>query len=89
MRALLLTTLAAAGIAFALPAAAQDFYVGTPGVGVEIGPNHYSRDRDRYRYDEYDRTQGYSGYGGTERCRTTVIRRSDGSVRRIRRCQEY
>ena len=93
MRGLLIGLLAVAGITMAAPpASAQGVYFGAPGVGVgvDVGPRAY-RDYDgpRYRtYDSYDRP-GHRTYGYSVRepgCRTITIRRDDGSVRRIRRC---
>ena len=84
MRGMILVT-ALAGLALASPAPAQDVYIGGRaggvGVGVDVGPGyrHY-RDREVYT-SGYDRSY--------ERCRTTIIRRDDGSVRKIRRCREY
>ena len=76
---ILLTVLA--GLAVATPALAQDVYIGAGrsgvGVGVDVGPRHY-RDREVY-------TSGYDR--AYERCRTTIIRRDDGSVQKIRRCR--
>lgn len=89
MRVLTLCLLTATTLAFAAPAVAEDFYVGGPGVGVEIGHDRgYYRDRDwdRDHYRHY-RTEGFDRRGG-ERCRTTVIRRGDGSVTRERRCRD-
>ena len=61
---------------------AQGIEVGVPGVGVRVGEpgyRHY-RDYDRPRYRDrevrYDRRS----------CKTVTIERSDGSVKRIRRC---
>lgn len=84
MRGLIvLTTLA--GVALASPAFAEDFYVGGRaggvGVGVDVGPGYHHRYRERDVY-----TSGYDR--GYERCRTTVIRRDDGSVKKIRRCRD-
>ena len=78
MRAILLGLLAVSAVAIATPAFAQ-VTVDTPVGGVRVGPDHY-RDRD---YDRYH----HRGYGSYARdCRTITIRRDDGSVRRIRRC---
>jgi len=91
MRTLLIGLVALGGVAVATPVVAQGVYLDTPGVDVQIG-GHRDRGYDRgYRdYDgpryrahrDYDRSYGYS----RESCRTTIIRRDDGSVRRIRRC---
>jgi hypothetical protein len=85
--------MAVAGLALAIPASAEDLYVGGGGVGVDIdGPSYH---RDGYRDRDYDhgarvyrRTEGFDRYEGVERCRTTIIRRDDGSVRKIRRCRD-
>ena len=77
MRTILLGLLAAAGISIAtpvVPASAQGVIVDTPVGGVRVG-----RDRDYYERRRYDR------YGSRD-CRNITIRRDDGSVRRIRRC---
>ena len=86
MRAALIYVAAAAGLALATPAMAQDVYIGGRGggvgVGVDIGPSGgYRRHRDREVY-----TEGYSR--SSERCRTTTIRHPDGSVTKSRRCRD-
>jgi hypothetical protein len=88
MRSILLGLLAVAGIAIAtpvVPSASAQVIIETPGGGVRVGPDG-DRDYYRRRYDDrdYDR-RGYDRdrYHG---CRTVTIRRDDGSVRRIRRC---
>jgi len=81
------TSLIALGMASALAAAtpaptlAQGVYVGPGGVGVDLGrpgwrERHY-RGRDDYAYE-----RGFRGPG----CRTVTIRRDDGSMKQIRRC---
>jgi hypothetical protein len=84
MRGLIVLTILA-GVALASPAFAEDIYVGGRaggvGVGVDVGPGYHRGYRDR---DDY--TTGYDR--GYERCRTTVIRRDDGSVKRIKRCRD-
>ena len=90
MRTMLIGILAAAGIATAVPAAAQGFYFGAPGVEVGVGSRyHGSYDSPRYRsyyggprHRDYDRS-----YAFAPRCRTVIIERDDGTVRRIRRCR--
>ena len=90
MRMIFLGLVALAGMAAGAPVAAQGVYLETPGVDVEIGrrDRYYDRayrdyDRPRYReYRHYDRAYGYRGEG----CRTVIVRRDDGSVRRFRRC---
>jgi hypothetical protein len=82
MRTILLGLLAVASIAVATPVvpAAAQVIVDTPVGGVRVGRD---RDYDRYRYSDYDRPR-YRSYARD--CRTITIRRDDGSVRRIRRC---
>ena len=90
MRKILLGLVALGGIGLATPVFAQGFSLEAPGVDVEVGrrDRYYDRgyrdyDRPRYReYRGYDRAYGYRAEG----CRTIIIRRDDGSVRRIRRC---
>ena len=91
MRGLALGLFAAASLALAIPASAEEFRIGVPGVGVEIGSGPHYRDRDRY--DDRDvvvrrRTEGFDRREGVERCQTTTIRRDDGTVERIRRCRD-
>jgi hypothetical protein len=93
MRNILIATVAIVGLGLAIPASAEDFYVGGGGIGVGVdvdGPH-----RDRYRDRDYDpgdrvyrRTEGFDRFDGAERCRTTIIRRDDGSVKKIRRCRD-
>jgi len=82
MRGTLIVLSALAGLTLAAPAFAEDAYVGGRvggvGVGVDVGPGYH------HRY----RTEGYDRYSGGERCRTTIIRHSDGSVRKIKRCRD-
>jgi hypothetical protein len=82
MRTILLGLLAVASIAIATPVvpASAQVIVDTPVGGVRVGRD---RDYDRSRYSDYDRPQ-YRSYARD--CRTITIRRDDGSVRRIRRC---
>ena len=84
MRGMIVLT-ALAGLTLASPALAEDVYVGGRvggvGVGVDVGSPGYHRS---YREREY--TTGYNR--SYERCRTTVIRSADGSVRKIRRCRD-
>jgi len=80
MRGTLLVVAALAGLALAAPASAEDTFVGARvgpvGVGVDVGHRHHYR------------TEGYDRVYGAERCRTTIIRHSDGSVRKIKRCRD-
>jgi hypothetical protein len=75
------TSLIALGMASATPAPtlAQGVYIGPGGVGVDVGrPGWRERDyRDDNRYE-----RRYRGRG----CRTVTIRRDDGSMKQIRRC---
>jgi hypothetical protein len=84
MRTMLLGLLAVAGIAIAtpvVPSASAQVTIETPAGGVRVGRDRdYYEDR-RYGYGYYDH-RGYRGQG----CRTITIRRDDGSVRRVRRC---
>ena len=75
------TPIAALGIAGALGAAtpaptlAQGVYFGPNGIGIDTG--RHARDyREGYAYER--------GYRGD--CRTITIRRDDGSMKQIRRC---
>jgi hypothetical protein len=83
MKATLILATVIAAAALAGPAAAQGVYIGGRdggvGVGVDVGPRHHYREREVY-------TSGYNR--SYERCRTTVIRHSDGSVRKIKRCRD-
>jgi hypothetical protein len=93
MRTTLIAVATVAGLALTIPASAEDFYVGGRGGGVgvdvDVGSPGYYRGRDYDRGDRiYRRTDGYSRYEGVERCRTTIIRHDDGSVRKIRRCRD-
>src|SRR5262245_16920912 len=89
MRAILIGLTAMAAVASVTPASAQVFYFGAPGVSVGVGAAPYYRDRDyyydgpRYRAQRYRSWDDSYAYGN---CRTIIIRRDDGSVRRIRRC---
>jgi hypothetical protein len=88
MRTILLGLLAVAGIAIATPAvspASAQVTIETPAGDVRVGHDRdrdrveHDRDRDRDRDRDYDRHRDH-------RCHTVTIRRDDGSVRRIRRC---
>ena len=84
MRGMIVLT-ALAGLVLATPALAEDLYVGGRaggvGVGVDVGPGYHHGYRERDHF-----TTGYDR--GYERCRTTIIRRDDGSVKKIRRCHD-
>ena len=80
MRTMLLGLLAVSAIAVATPVvpASAQVVVDTPVGGVRVG-------HDRDRYSDYDRHRYRSSYARGD-CRTITIRRDDGSMRRIRRC---
>jgi hypothetical protein len=81
------TSLIALGIAGALAAAtpaptlAQGVYIGPGGVGVDLGRPGWRERRDR-AYEGYAYERGFRGSG----CRTVTIRRDDGRMKQIRRC---
>ena len=82
MRTILLGLLAVSAIVIATPVvpASAQVVVDTPVGGVRVGHDHY-------RYSDYDRPRYRSYARSYDRgCRTITIRRDDGSVRRIRRC---
>jgi hypothetical protein len=81
MRTILLGLLAVAGTVIVTPVvspASAQVTIETPAGDVRVG---HDRDRDRDRDRDYDRRRDRD-----HRCRTVTIRRDDGSVRRIRRC---
>jgi hypothetical protein len=83
MRTMFYGLLAVAAVAIATPASAQ-LRIETPVGGVRVGSDrHYDRDYDRPRHQG---TVGYSERSYDRGCRTIIIRRDDGSVRKIRRC---
>lgn len=79
------TSLAALGMMGALagatptPALAQGVYVGPGGVGVDTG-------RPGWRHERAYRDYGYERGPRGRDCRTVTIRRDDGSMKQIRRC---
>ena len=79
MLGLLAVSASASAIAIATPVvpASAQVVVDTPVGGVRVG-------HDRDRYSDYDRPR-YRSYARGD-CRTITIRRDDGSMRRIRRC---
>jgi hypothetical protein len=86
MRGTLIVAASAVALALIVPASAEDAFIGVPGVaGVEIGSGHH-RDRD-WRSDHY-RTEGFNRREGFERCRTTIVRHSNGMTTRERRCRD-
>ena len=87
MKGTLIVMTALAGLALATPALAQDIYVGTGrhgggiGVGVDV-----DRGYDRSRREREVYTSGSGRFRGD--CETTITRRSDGSVRKVKRCRD-
>jgi hypothetical protein len=83
MRKLLVLLSAAAAVAFfaPTPSIAQGVGIHVPGVGVRIG----EPDRPRYR-ETYRERSGFREREVRAGCRTITIERSDGSVKRIRKC---
>jgi hypothetical protein len=72
--------MALAGIALATPASAQTVYLDGRGVSVGVGERHHDRSR------HYRSHRGYDAYA-SDRCTTTRIVRSNGSVKTIRTCR--
>jgi hypothetical protein len=84
MRGTLIVLSTLAGLALAAPASAADTFV-----GARVGPVGVGVDVDTHRrHDRVYRTEGYDRVYSRERCSTTVIRHSDGSVRKIKRCRD-
>jgi hypothetical protein len=84
MRGTLIVLAALAGLALAASASAEDTFV-----GARVGPVGVGVDVDSHRHhDRVHRTEGYDRLHSRERCSTTVIRHSDGSVRKIKRCRD-
>ncbi len=84
MKKLTIGLLAAAGIAMAIPAHADGFWVGAGpfGVGIGAGPGYYDGPHGYYDHDYvyYDHDYVYGRY-----CRTVLV--DDGyGLRRIHRC---
>lgn len=87
MRKLLIGLASLAAIAVVTPASAQGVYLGVPGVSVGVGvPAPAYRERRHYRDDRQRSRRHHSRQHSARDCRTITIRRDDGSVRRIRRC---
>jgi hypothetical protein len=85
MKLATLALLAVGGLAIAVPAAAEDAYVGARvgpvGVGVDVdAPRH----RDRVYHEERVTTDGYAR---GERCRTVIIH-EEGMTKKIKRCRD-
>jgi len=83
MRTLAIGLLAAAGIAMAIPAQADDVRVGVGLNGVGVGIGH--RDRDWHHH--YARERDVVVHREARHCRVTIIHR-DGVTRRIKRCHD-
>lgn len=82
MRKLVFGLLAATGIAIAMPASAEDVYIGAGPVGVGVDVDHH-RDRDWRRH--YDRDDTVVVRERNRHCRVTIIH--DGGVtKKIKRC---
>ncbi len=82
MRALTVGLLTALGIAMAVPASAEDAYIGVGPRGVGVGVRDYDHDRDRDWRHHYDRDWRHG-----RDCRVTIIH-EDGMTKRIRRCRD-
>ena len=80
MSLIALGTASALAAATPTPTLAQGVYIGSGGVGVDVGRPGW-RERDYYR-DDYTYERRYRGRD----CRTVTIRRDDGRVKQIRRC---
>ncbi len=76
MRTIMIGLLAAAGIALAIPAHAEDTYIG---VGV--------RDHDHGWRHHYARERDEVVVRGHRDCRVTIIH-EDGMTKRIKRCRD-
>jgi hypothetical protein len=89
MRTTLVGWLAFAGMAIATPISpvlAEGLRFETPVGDVRVGPyRSYDRDNDRDRA-RYRATTGHSDERSDNDCRTITIRRDDGSIHRVRRC---
>jgi hypothetical protein len=82
MRTILCGLLTLAAIAIVTPASAQ-LRIETPIGGVRVGEDrHYDRGYD----NRYRGTTGYEQRSNDRGCRTITVRRDDGSVRQVRRC---
>ena len=75
MRAFTIGLLAVAGIAIAVPAHAEDAYIGVGPVGVGVGDHDRDRDRDWRHHYARDR-----------HCRVTIVH-EDGMTKKIKRCR--
>lgn len=79
MRGLTLALLAAGTVALAVPASAEDVYVGAGRDGVRLGVDSGYRHRDR------DVTVVHRDGYARAHCRTTIIKR-DGVTKKIKKC---
>jgi hypothetical protein len=96
MRTVLLSLVAAAGVALATPALAQGVYFSGPGVSFGVGHGGHHGYRHRWRGDHFDRpyhrrwSRGHRAYAYGGGCRDITVRRQrwDGTmvVKHIRRC---
>jgi hypothetical protein len=82
IRKLAFGLLAATGIALAMPANAQDVYIGAGPVGVGVDVDNH-RDRDWRRH--YDRDDTVVVRERSRHCRVTIIHEG-GFTKKIRRC---
>lgn len=90
MRPLLIGLLTVAAIAITTPVSvsptsAQGVTIETPVGGVKVGPQR-RYDRHHRHHRRHRETTGYSERSNDRGCRTIMVRRDDGSVRRSRRC---
>ncbi len=83
MRTLTIGLLAAAGIALAIPAHAEDTYIGVGAGGVGVGV----RDHDHGWRHHYARERDEVVVRGHRDCRVTIIH-EDGMTKRIKRCRD-
>jgi len=83
MRALTIGLLAAAGIAIAIPAHAEDAYIGVGPAGVGVGVRDHDRDYRHHYARERDDVVVRHGRD----CRMTVIH-ENGVTKRIKRCRD-
>jgi hypothetical protein len=83
MRLISVALLAAAGLALAVPASAEELRVRAPGVGISVGTGHHHdrivTERRRVVVDDDD---SYA----RARCKTTIIK-TDGMTKKIKKCR--
>ena len=80
MRALTIALLTAVGIAFVVPAFAEDAYIGVGPGGVGVGVRDHDHDRD------HDRDWRHH-YASDRHCRITIIHEG-GMTKRIKHCRD-